>query len=107
MTFGSPLPVRSSPRTASDIVEVDSVIGNFLAVGRSSPRLAIASGVEGAQREEAASKIDKTSAMCGRTLGSLSQHFSASAQTSSERPRISRFGGREGRSPDKTSKGTT
>ena len=103
----SPLPVPSLLRMASDAVKVVSLVGDsWMVIGQSRLRFAIASEVEGAQWQEAASKKNKISVICGRTVGSASQHFSASIQTSSERPRISRFGGRGGRWPAKTNPGT-
>ena len=71
-------------------------------VGRSRPRFAIASEVGRTRRLEAASKKGRMSVISGRTVGSLSQQSVVSSQISSERPRISRFGGREGRSPLRT-----
>ena len=105
-TFRSPLLARSLPGMPSDIVKVSSLVGGLWVAGRSSPRFAIASEVKEIQWREASSKRDNTSVMCGRTLGFPSQHLSASIQTSSERPRISRFCGREGRLLSRTSKGT-
>jgi len=102
----APLAVPSSPNTAADIIVVDFLIRGLQMVGKPRKRLAISAEVGGTQRREAASKKEKMSAMYGRTAGSPSQHFSASIQTSSDRPKISRFGGRVGRSPAETSPGT-
>ena len=103
----SPLPAPSLPRTTSDVVkDVSPVRDSWMMIERSRLIFAIASEVEEAQWQEAASKNDKISVICGRTVGSISQHFSASSHTSPERPKISRFGGRRGRWPAKTSPGT-
>ena len=75
-------------------------------IGQSRPRFAIASEVGETHWREAASKEDKMSSICGRAVGTPSQQFIVSNQISSERPRISRFGGREGRSPRETRPGT-
>ena len=94
------------PVTDEAVKVVSVVEDSWTVIKWSKSRFAIAFEVEEAQRQEAASKKGKTSAMFGRTVESPSQHFSTSIQTSSERPRISRFTGREGRWPAKTSPGT-
>ena len=68
-------------------------------VGRSRQRSATASEVGGTKRLEAASKEDRMSTTSGLTVVSSSQQFVVSNQTSSERLRVSRFSGRDGRSP--------
>ena len=73
---------------------------------RPRPRFTIASEVGETQRQEAASKEDKMSVICGRAVGSPSQQFVVSSHISSDRPRSLLFGGREGRSPRETRPGT-
>lgn len=94
---------RRSHTQKGYIVSTDSDMEGFWLVGRSRLRFAIASGVGETQLGEAFSKRTKVPAMWGRLLGSRSQHCTISTQTSSDRPRISRSVGREGRFTSRTS----
>ena len=98
-------PTLIVPRVVPGIVSVDSVANPFWLVERPKLRFAITSGVGGAQPRAAVSKKAKLSAMCGRVLGTWCQHFSVSVQTSFDRPRMSKFVGREGRIPARASPG--
>ena len=98
-------PAQSS-EMSSDMVKVPSLAGGLSVAGWSSPRPETTSEVKETHWREASSSWDEISAMCGRTLGSPSQHLSVSIQTSSERPRISRPCGREGRLLSRTCEGT-
>ena len=87
------------PRAVPSIVSVDSVANLLWLVERPRLRFAITSGVGETQPREVVSKKAKVSATCGLALGTWCQHFSVSIQTSFDRPRISKFVGREGRIP--------
>lgn len=75
----------------------------FWLVRRSRFKSKISSGVVETQPLEAFSKRTRMSEMRGRFIGSRSQHCFTSTQTSSDRPKISRFVGREGHRPSRTS----
>ena len=90
---------RVQERSTNSVQVYTSVGGLRTVTERSRPRFTIASEVGGTQQLEASSKEAKMPVISGRTVGFPSQQFSMSSQTSSERPRISRFSGRGGRSP--------
>ena len=87
------------PNMVSGIVLADFVVARSGLIGQPRLRFAIASGAGEIQSREAVSRRTRMSAARGRVLGTRSQHFSVSTQTSSDKPRTPRLIGRGGRSP--------